>query len=105
MQGAGAGPDPHNAMANSNGVAPTRFADKTTSNFAWALMAGVAYDLSPAYKIEVAYRYLNMGKGSQSLACGGPTCGDSINYKDIDAHEFKIGLRWMLGGPALAPSL
>jgi opacity protein-like surface antigen len=87
----------------TSGVAPTTFADKTTSNFAWALMAGVAYDLSPAYKIEVAYRYLNMGKGSQSLACGGPTCGDSINYKDIDAHEFKIGLRWMLGGPAYAP--
>jgi opacity protein-like surface antigen len=87
----------------TSGVAPHRFADKTKTDFAWALMAGVGYDLSQSHKLEIGYRYLNMGKGSQSLSCGGATCGDYINYKDIDAHEFKVGLRWMLGGPSYVP--
>ncbi len=91
------------AYTGTSGASPTRFPDKTKTNFAWALMAGVGYDLSQNAKLEFGYRYLNMGKGSQSLSCGGSTCGDAMNYKDIDAHEFKVGLRWLLGGPALAP--
>ncbi|MGL4242535.1 MAG: outer membrane protein, partial [Beijerinckiaceae bacterium] len=79
------------------------FADRTKTNFAWALMAGVAYDITPAHKLELGYRYLNMGKGQQSLACPGTTCGDFVNYKDIDSHEFKVGFRWMLGGPTYTP--
>jgi opacity protein-like surface antigen len=86
----------------TGGVIPNRFADKSKTNVAWAVMAGVGYDLSPVHKIELGYRYLNMGKGQQSLACAGGTCGDNINYKNIDAHELKIGLRWMLGGPVFA---
>src|SRR5882724_375918 len=35
--------------------------DKTSWNFAWALHAGVAYNVSSNLKIELAYRYLNMG--------------------------------------------
>jgi opacity protein-like surface antigen len=91
------------AYTGTSGVAPTRFGDKTKTNFAWALMAGVGYDLSPSHKLEIGYRYLNMGKGTQSLTSACSTCGDAINYKDIDAHEFKVGLRWLLGGPAYAP--
>ena len=38
------------------------YKDKTTGSFAWALHAGLAYNITDAFKIELAYRYLNLGK-------------------------------------------
>ena len=67
-------------------------------------MAGVGYDVSPSTKLEFGYRYLNMGKVKQYIfnCAGGPgvagTCGDYLNYNSIQSHEFKVGMRWMLGG-------
>jgi opacity protein-like surface antigen len=31
--------------------------------FAWALMAGVAYDLTTHAKLDLGYHYLNLGQG------------------------------------------
>jgi opacity protein-like surface antigen len=47
---------------NSDGSTGRGFAsDRSEWQFAWAVHAGVAYDLSQNVKIELAYRYLNMG--------------------------------------------
>jgi opacity protein-like surface antigen len=84
------------------------FSDASKTNFAWALMAGVGYDVSPTTKLEFGYRYLNMGTVKQNvLNCtGGPgvagSCGDNLHYKHIQSHEFKLGMRWMLGGTSYA---
>ena len=37
-----------------------RTASKT--NFAWALHAGLAYEVTPKFKVELAYRYVNLGR-------------------------------------------
>ena len=47
-----------------------RFANGSRTSFAWALMAGVDYDVSPSLKLEFGYRYLNYG----SIAAGGSDC-------------------------------
>jgi opacity protein-like surface antigen len=86
-----------------------RFYNRNQTNMAWALMAGVAYDASATTKIEFGYRYLNMGKAKQYVfnCVGGVgvagTCGDYLHYKNLQAHEFKLGVRWMLGGTSYTP--
>lgn len=76
----------------------------TKSSFAYALMAGVSYDVTPNYKVELGYRYLNMGKfQSGTYTCAGGCGGTySLQGRDLDAHEFRFGMRWMLGGPAVS---
>jgi opacity protein-like surface antigen len=81
-------------------------ASGTKSNFAYAVMAGVAYDVTQNVKLELAYRYLNLGKiTTGTFACaGGCDANYSLGAKTLDAHEFKLGMRWMLGGPSYAPA-
>jgi opacity protein-like surface antigen len=80
-----------------------RFANRSQGSVAYALMAGVGFDLSSNAKLELGYRYLNMGRvRGQSLACANSTCGDFMNYRDIHAHEFKLGVRYMFGAPSYA---
>ena len=78
--------------------------DKT--NLAWALHAGLGYDVSPNLKLEVAYRYLNMGDVESGTVRCLPSCGGDLKtvykLKELESHDFKIGMRWMLGGPVAA---
>jgi opacity protein-like surface antigen len=70
---------------------------------AWALHAGVAYNVTSNFKMELAYRYLNMGNVNTSIidcansGCAG-TGGPSAYYtfQNFDSHDIKFGMRWML---------
>jgi opacity protein-like surface antigen len=60
--------------------------------------------VTPNYKVELGYRYLNLGKmttGTFSCA-GGCTGSYTLAAKNLDSHEFRLGMRWMLGGPSHA---
>lgn len=59
----------------------------TKYNFAWNVMAGAAYAISDHAKLDVGFRYLNLG--SVQFIANGPTA----NYT---AKEVKVGLRYML---------
>lgn len=74
------------------------YGSKSKSNFAWAVMAGVAYDVSANVKLEAGYRYLNMGKVTSGAACT-TTCpaGVMVGLGKVDSHDFKFGVRWLLG--------
>ena len=84
---------------NIGGFGTGRSHDKT--NLAWAVHAGVGYDVAPNLKLEIAYRYLNMGDAEVGTITCIPGCDLRTNYKvkEIDSHDIKIGMRWMLGGP------
>ncbi|MFN8830657.1 MAG: outer membrane protein [Labrys sp. (in: a-proteobacteria)] len=74
---------------------------KTTTNFAWALMAGLGYEVAPGVSAELGYRYLDMGDAESGIitdAFGG-TFG-ALQFKDIISHDVRFGLRWTLGGVA-----
>jgi opacity protein-like surface antigen len=80
------------------------FSDSSSkTNFAWALMAGTSYDLSSNAKLDLGYRYLNMGSGTSAstslLFCTCGTIGDPLKISDITAHEIRLGVRWALGNP------
>jgi opacity protein-like surface antigen len=79
-------------------------ANGSKTNFAWAAMAGLSYDVAQNYKVELGYRYLNMGhvETGNATCFGVPTCSFTVKAKSLDSHEFRVGMRWMLGGPAYA---
>ena len=77
------------------------------TDLAWAVHAGVAYDVTPNFKVEVAYRYLNLGDaktGTVRTYLGTCTQCAPFEFKEIDSHDVKIGMRWLLGAPVLAAS-
>jgi opacity protein-like surface antigen len=73
---------------------------RSRTNFAWALMAGVGYQVTPNVTLEVGYRYLNMGRvesGRLQNAFLAETYAP-VRYRSLDSHDIKIGMRWALGG-------
>jgi opacity protein-like surface antigen len=89
--GAGAGTAYLRTFDYASTAAPpfTGGLSQTQWNFAWAGMAGVAYAVSPNILVDVGYRYINFGDvktASDSLG--------SMTFKNLAAHEARIGLRW-----------
>jgi opacity protein-like surface antigen len=88
----------------TDGTTGFGYADSDFSkwSFAWAVHAGVAYDVTNKVKIEFAYRYLNLGDVQTStINCNGAGCAGNgprayYNLTGFDSHDFKIGIRWML---------
>lgn len=76
---------------------------KTEFGFAWAVHAGVAYTVTPNLKLEMAYRYLNLGSTTSGLVdCGANgVCGGVFSYKlrEVDSHDIKLGFRYMFNEP------
>ena len=71
--------------------------------FAWAVHAGVAYNVNNNFKMELAYRYLNFGNVNTSVidcANGGCSTGGGprayYTFRELDSHDVKFGMRWML---------
>ena len=71
--------------------------------FAWALHAGLAYNVTNNFKMELAYRYLNFGNVNTSIIdCANQGCsvggGPRAFYtlREMDSHDLKFGMRWML---------
>lgn len=75
--------------------------DGTKSGLAWALMAGVGYEVNKNLTLEVGYRYLNLGDAeSGRITYGfGAGGGGPLKVKSIDSHDIKIGMRWNFGDP------
>src|SRR5262249_4519458 len=77
--------------------------DSSTWDFAWAVHAGVAYNVSNNLKLEFAYRFLNLGSPKTAIidcaavGCAGQSGGPSAYYSltNFTSQDFKIGLRWM----------
>jgi opacity protein-like surface antigen len=65
------------------------------TELAWALMAGVAVDVAPGLKVDVGYRYANLGEAEMRLAPG----ATAVRTKDLEAHEVRVGLRYMIDQP------
>lgn len=80
----------------NNGVAFG--ADKTTSNFAWAIHAGVSYDVTPQTVIELAYRYVDLGEArSGDVTTYDGNFAYSGHYiKDITSNDLLLGVRYKL---------
>lgn len=77
-------------------------------NFAWALHAGLAYNVTPGMTVELGYSYMNLGDAATGPVSTyeGYTRGVSMQFKDITSHDLKLGVRWSLdAAPSYAPPL
>jgi opacity protein-like surface antigen len=72
-------------------------------NFAWALHAGLAYKVSPGVTLELAYTYLDMGKGltgpSSSFDGVTNTTHAPFSFNNITSNDVMLGVRWELNSP------
>jgi opacity protein-like surface antigen len=99
-------------MAGTGGVpilSTTYGADKAKWNFAWALYAGLAYQVTPSFTVELAYRYVNLGGATTGAtnSFDGVTVvnGTPFEFKDLTSQDVKLGVRWMFGAPPPPPPL
>ena len=97
----------------SNGTTGFGYAQMNSSEwkFAWALHAGVAYNVNQNFKMELAYRYLNFGNvNTPTIDCASAGCatgaGPTAYYtmREMSSHDFKLGARWMLSPDAPQPA-
>jgi opacity protein-like surface antigen len=95
------------------------FSNASKTSFAWALMAGLDFNVSPNLKLEMGYRYLNYGSietgGSHCLAgagggtfsaqnCSGGVSNYLVSRSTLASNDFRIGLIWLLGAPPPPPA-
>jgi opacity protein-like surface antigen len=75
-----------------------RIEGKSNTQLAWSLMAGTAYRISDRMDLDVGYRYIDMGSVASGHRDNAGFWNPRVQVHDIDAHEFKVGLRIHFGG-------
>lgn len=77
-------------------------ADKTQTNFAWALYAGTSIEVSPQVALDLSYRYVNMGDMSSGRVTSydGLDTYSGMHFKDITSNDFLLGVRYKFDSPA-----
>ena len=60
-------------------------------DLAWAGNAGVAYNLSRNFLLDLSYRYLDFGTPRASIATIGP-----VTFGNIATHQVRLGLRYQI---------
>jgi opacity protein-like surface antigen len=69
--------------------------DTSKWDFAWALYAGVTYNVSKSFKVDLTYRYLNLGSAEDTVDCAGGCGGNTFEYKNLYSHDFMLAFRWL----------
>jgi opacity protein-like surface antigen len=67
-------------------------------SLAWALMAGVGYQVTDRAVLDFGYRYMNFGKAQSGQIDSEGFINPIVKINDLSAHEFKVGLRYHFGG-------
>jgi len=70
---------------------------------AWALYAGVSYNVSKNFKVDLTYRYLNYGSITDTIDCLGGCNPDSYKLDKLYSHDIMLGLRFTCCDFAPAP--
>ena len=80
-------------------------ADHTETNFAWAVYAGLAYEVTSAVTLDLSYRYADLGdaRSGTVTAYDGSSSFSGVDINDIDSHDLMLGVRWKLGRQDAAP--
>lgn len=63
-------------------------------HFAYALHAGIAYNVTKNFKVELAYRYLNYGSITDTVDCNVTCTHDQFKFDKLYSHDIMLGFRW-----------
>jgi opacity protein-like surface antigen len=83
---------------NAPGGAIGFSSDNSKWNFAWALHAGLAYQVTPNFTVELAYRFVSLGNGATKDLIGFDGSNNTFNpilFKHVTSNDIKLGVRWM----------
>lgn len=72
--------------------------DNSEWNFAWALYAGLGFEITPNLTLELAYRYLDIGdaeSGDLYTYDGTNNVDNPMEFKDLISHDVRLGMRYM----------
>jgi len=75
--------------------------DKYSTNFAWALYAGLSYDVTPQFTVDFGYRYSDLGSVStgRATAYDGTDSYKGLEIRDITSHDILLSARYRLDQP------
>ena len=76
---------------------PNRIHGDRDIAFAWALMAGVGYQISDRAILDIGYRFIDMGKANSERSDTAFSVNPRVRIDDLEAHEVKVGLRYHFG--------
>ena len=94
-----------------NGAGPSLVSAANGSqwNFAWALHAGLSYQVTPNMAVDLGYSYVSLGDGTtgpDQHFDGSLPNGHVFQFHNITSQDVKLGVRWNLWSPpAYAPPL
>jgi opacity protein-like surface antigen len=97
-------PVPPATLPSAGGPPITSFATAANGsqwNFAWAAYAGLAYKISPNATLELAYSYVDLGKGTTGVISDftGFQAGHVFKFNNITSQDVRLGVRWDLYSP------
>jgi opacity protein-like surface antigen len=94
-------------QAGATILSTTYGADASKWNFAWAAYAGLSYQVTPTFAVEMSYRYLSLGDATTgpTNSFDGVTVVNSTPFvfKDLTSQDVRIGFRWMFAEPPPPP--
>lgn len=68
--------------------------------FAWAVYAGLGFEVNERFTLDMGYRYLHLGDAASgdidSTAIAG-TVENPMEFNGISSHDFTLGFRYALG--------
>ena len=67
---------------------------RAVASLAWSLTGGVSYAIGNGFSLDAAYRYVDFGRAKSGL----DAYNAGTRLKDLAANEFRLGLRYELGG-------
>jgi len=86
-------------FAGASGSASNR----AEARFAWAIHAGLGYDLTANLKAEAAYRYLHIGNITTGrVVCAVACTPFSARIRNVESHDLKVGLRYVFADAPIA---
>lgn len=79
------------ADVDGDGVVNALLSGGTEKSFAYQIMAGVGYDITPKWTVDAGYNYVDLGDVKTD-----PTVDLGVNGTkgSLKAHEVKLGLRY-----------
>ncbi len=71
--------------------------DHSTTKFAYALMAGLDFHVTPNLTLEFGYRFLDLGTvSSGTIGCAGTQyCGHEVQHYRLSYNDIRLGARYM----------
>lgn len=97
--GVGASRNTISHFTDTNGLGGGGYAGKESEwNFAWALHAGVGYEVTDRLTVDLGYSYVDLGDATTAEAANFDPAfsrpNDGFKFEDITSHDFKLGVRY-----------